>query len=58
MGHENVIYLGVPEDDTAVGINRRNGVIDGLRNNNDSIHIRVLESDFTSELAERVIDEV
>ena len=50
MGHENVIYLGVPEDDTAVGINRRNGVIDGLRNNNDSIHIRVLE-------AERVIDE-
>ena len=57
MGHENVIYLGVPEDDIAVGINRRNGVIDGLRNNNDSIHIRVLESDFTSELAERVIDE-
>lgn len=57
MGHQNVIYLGVSEEDVAVGIQRRNGVTDGLRYNNDAMIISVLESDFTSECAEKVINE-
>ena len=57
MGHKNVIYLGVPDDDVSVGIQRRKGVIDGLNYNNDSIFISVLVSDFTSELSEKVIGE-
>ena len=57
MGHKNVVYLGVPDDDISVGIQRRQGVIEGLSYKNDSILINVLVSDFTSELSEKVISD-
>ncbi len=57
MGHKHVIYLGVADDDVSVGIKRRRGVIDGLKHHDDSATIKVLISDFTSELSEKVIGE-
>ncbi len=57
MGHQDVIYLGVSKDDTAVGINRRNGVLDGLRYQNNLMNIRIMESDFTSELSEKIVND-
>ena len=31
MGHQNVLYFGVTAEDKAVGVSRRQGVIDGLQ---------------------------
>lgn len=56
MGHRDLIYLGVSEDDVAVGINRRNGILDGLICVNKEVKVQILEGDFTSEQAEKIID--
>lgn len=55
MGHEKVLYLGVYEDDESVGVIRKSGVIEGLKNY-DCQKIDYLRTDFSMEKAEEVID--
>ena len=56
LGHRDIIYLGVSEEDIAVGINRRNGILAGLSHVAEEVKIQILEGDFTSEQAEKIID--
>lgn len=57
-GHKEVLYLGVSDDDMAVGINRKNGVLDGFNNGNHNGKIMVEKTDFTSETSEKVVNDV
>lgn len=50
LGHQHVTYIGVPEEDRAVGRIRKAGVINGLREAG-ARGVEVLESDFSSEAA-------
>lgn len=50
LGHQHVTYIGVPEEDRAVGRIRKAGVINGLREAG-ARGVEVLESDFSSESA-------
>lgn len=52
-GHKDVVYLGVSETDVAVGIKRKNGVLNGFGN-----EMLVKITDFTSENAENTVDEL
>ncbi|GIM30557.1 LacI family transcriptional regulator [Clostridium polyendosporum] len=52
-GHKDVVYLGVSETDVAVGIKRKNGVLNGFGN-----EMLVKITDFTSENAESIVDEL
>ena len=56
LGHRDIIYLGVSEEDIAVGINRRNGILAGLSHVGEEVKVQILEGDFTSEQAEKIID--
>lgn len=56
LGHRDIIYLGVSEEDIAVGINRRNGILAGLSHVDEEVKAQILEGDFTSEQAEKIID--
>lgn len=53
MGHHQVCYLGVNGKDEAVGIYRKDGVINGLKDHGVS-HVDVLETDFSLEKAYNV----
>lgn len=52
-GHKDVVYLGVSETDVAVGIKRKNGVLNGFGN-----EMLVKITDFTSENAENTVNEL
>ncbi|MHC1684373.1 MAG: LacI family DNA-binding transcriptional regulator [Clostridiaceae bacterium] len=52
-GHKDVVYLGVEEKDIAVGIKRKNGVLNGFGN-----ELLVKTTDFTSENAENIVNEL
>lgn len=54
-GHKNVLYLGVEEDDEAVGIFRKKGVLEALKDNLD-VRVSTKITDFTSKKAEETID--
>ncbi|WP_066893576.1 LacI family DNA-binding transcriptional regulator [Clostridium nigeriense] len=54
-GHKNVLYLGVEEDDEAVGIFRKKGVLEALKDNLD-VKVSTNITDFTSKKAEETID--
>lgn len=49
-GHRHVLYMGVSNKDEAVGVERKNGVIDGLKDNGAN-KIDILESDFSMQKA-------
>lgn len=44
QGHKNIVYMGVSEEDEAVGINRKKGFIDAL---NSDFSINYVETDFS-----------
>ena len=50
MGHRKICYIGVSGKDEAVGIYRKDGVINGLRDNGVS-SVDLLETDFSLEKA-------
>lgn len=52
--HKKVLYMGVDERDTSVGIQRKKGVLDKLKQDSD-IEIREALTDFTPEESERVV---
>ncbi len=60
-GHEDIVYIGVSEDDYAVGVRRKDGVLEGL---NDPSKVRNVEMRKTTfsyeearEVAAKVLDE-
>ena len=55
LGHQEVLYLGVSEDDESVGIIRKNGVIEGLKNYGCE-KTDYLETDFSMEKAEENVE--
>lgn len=57
FGHKRILYLGVPKEDIAVGIKRRDGIIDKL-NESTEIEIREEITDFTAEESEKIATEV
>lgn len=54
---EDVVYISVDESDVAVGLTRKQGVLDGLKEKQVE-RIEVLESDFSFEHAVDVVDEL
>lgn len=46
LGHEEILYIGVPKYDQSVGINRKQGFLDAV-NQNESIKVEVLETSFS-----------
>ncbi|MFQ6794280.1 MAG: LacI family DNA-binding transcriptional regulator [Thomasclavelia sp.] len=52
MGHRHICYVGVNGKDEAVGINRKNGVVAGLKDHGVS-KIDLLETDFSMEKAHK-----
>lgn len=55
--HKKVLYMGVDERDIAVGVQRKKGVLDKLKEDSD-VEIREVFSEFTSEDAEKVAFDV
>lgn len=47
MGHSNIVFLGVNEWDKAVGVDRKNGFFDAVRENNLKCSIKFVETDFS-----------
>ena len=47
MGHTNIAYLGVNEWDKAVGVDRKNGFIDAVKENNPECDVKFIETDFS-----------
>ncbi|MBE6072386.1 MAG: LacI family transcriptional regulator [Clostridium butyricum] len=45
--HKNVVFIGVNEEDKAVGIERKNGFIEAFKENNSNSTVTVIESDFS-----------
>lgn len=52
--HKDILYLGVTEDDIAVGVKRRNGILDQLNKNID-VRVDKLITDFTSDKSEEIV---
>lgn len=46
-GHTNIVFLGVEEWDNAVGVDRKNGFIDSIKENNPKCNIKFVETDFS-----------
>ena len=46
-GHNNIVFLGVNEWDKAVGVDRKNGFIDAVRENNLECTVQFVETDFS-----------
>ncbi len=44
QGHKNIVYMGVSEDDEAVGVNRKKGFLDAF---NNDFTINYVETDFS-----------
>lgn len=53
--HKDILYLGVTEDDIAVGCKRKAGVIDELKKNDD-VKVDQLITDFTADKSEEVVN--
>lgn len=47
MGHKSIAYLGVNEWDKAVGVDRKNGFIDAVKENNPECDVNFIETDFS-----------
>jgi len=47
MGHTDIVFLGVNEWDQAVGVDRKNGFMDAIKENNSECNIRCVETDFS-----------
>jgi LacI family sucrose operon transcriptional repressor len=58
MGHTNIAYLGVNEWDKAVGVDRKNGFIDAVKENNPACDVKFIETDFSFINAYNKADEV
>ncbi|WP_313073500.1 LacI family DNA-binding transcriptional regulator [Lacrimispora sp.] len=46
-GHKEIVFLGVNEFDKAVGIERKSGFIDAVKENNPGGRVQFVETDFT-----------
>jgi LacI family sucrose operon transcriptional repressor len=46
-GHRNIVFLGVNEWDRAVGIDRKNGFIEAVKENNPRCKVQFVETDFS-----------
>lgn len=46
-GHNNIVFLGVNEWDKAVGVDRKNGFIDTIKENNPNCNVQFVETDFS-----------
>lgn len=61
MGHKDIVYIGVNEDDYAVGVRRRDGVLEGLDDPSKVQKIEMRETTFSyeeaREVARKVLDE-
>ena len=57
MGHKEIVYLGVNDDDEAVGIERKRGVLDGIGINKGN-NIEVIETDFSFENTIKVVNDL
>lgn len=53
LGHKKILYLGVEQEDIAVGVERKNGVLDKLKSL-EIKDIKVEITDFTSKKSEEV----
>lgn len=47
MGHKSIAYLGVNEWDKAVGVDRKNGFINAVKENNPECDVKFIETDFS-----------
>jgi len=47
MGHKSIAYLGVNEWDKAVGVDRKNGFIHAVKENNPECDVKFIETDFS-----------
>ena len=45
--HKNVVFMGVTEEDKAVGIDRKQGFIQGFKQNNDNSKVDFVKTDFS-----------
>ena len=57
MGHKDIIYLGVSNDDEAVGQIRKNGVLESLQEAGIS-YVKVVETDFSFDETRKVVREL
>jgi LacI family sucrose operon transcriptional repressor len=46
-GHKEIVFLGVSEWDKAVGVERKNGFIDAVKENNSECNVQFVETDFS-----------
>lgn len=58
MGHKSIAYLGVNEWDKAVGVDRKNGFINAVKENNPECDVKFIETDFSFINAYNKADEV
>lgn len=56
MGHQKILYMGVGRKDEAVGIQRRKGVLDALKEHHID-DVAVKETDFSFEESRKIIKE-
>lgn len=57
LGHKKILYLGIDDFDIAVGVKRKAGIIDKLKENNIE-EIRVEITDFTAKTTEKIAYDV
>lgn len=57
LGHKKILYLGVDEFDIAVGVNRKQGILDKLEEHNIK-DVRIEITDFTAKTTEKIAYEV
>ena len=50
LGHKDFLYIGVPEYDQAVGVERKNGFLDTLKKRDD-VQVKVIETEFSRNIA-------
>lgn len=53
-GHQNIVYLGIEPWDKAVGVTRKNGVLDALKDHNIK-NVTILETDYSFDHARNMI---
>lgn len=52
LGHRNFLYVGVPEYDQAVGVDRKKGFVETVKANNE-VFLEIVETDFSRKEAFR-----
>ncbi len=50
LGHKDFLYIGVPEYDQAVGVERKNGFLDTLKDR-EEVQVNVIETEFSRKVA-------